>query len=68
MTLMRHAAEYMSDTEIRDSNRTFYYFGHSLGGALATVAAVVFGAMYPEARHVCITFGSPRVGDTLFVE
>lgn len=67
MTLMKHAAEYMSDETVRESNRTFYYVGHSLGGALATIAALVFGSMYPEARHVCLTYGSPRVGDDRFV-
>jgi hypothetical protein len=55
------------DPTIKESNRTFYYIGHSLGGALATIAATVFGAMYPDARHVCMTFGSPRVGDDNFV-
>ena len=35
---------------------------------MATIAALVFGAMYPDARHVCITFGSPRVGDEEFVK
>lgn len=67
MTLMRHANEYNSDSTVRESNRTFYYIGHSLGGALATISALVFGAMFPNARHVCITFGSPRVGDDTFV-
>lgn len=66
MTLMQHANEYMKDDTIKDSNRTMYYFGHSLGGALATIAATVFGAMFPNVRHVCITFGAPRVGDTTF--
>jgi triacylglycerol lipase len=68
MTLMRHAMDYMNDKSIKDSNKVFYYFGHSLGGALATLAALVFGCMYPDARHVCITFGAPRVGDARFCD
>lgn len=57
----------MADDTIRDSNRTMYYVGHSLGGALATLAAMYFGSIYPDVRHVCITFGAPRVGDKAFV-
>ena len=68
MSLMKHASDYMADKSIKDSNKTFYYIGHSLGGALSTIAALVFGIMYPDARHVCITFGSPRVGDARFCE
>ena len=37
------------------------YTGHSLGGALATLAATL---VPPDALY---TFGSPRVGDTTFV-
>lgn len=40
--------------------------GHSLGGALASVAARML-----ESRHVvsgCYTFGSPRVGDETFAD
>ena len=68
MTLMQYANAYMNDGTVKESNKTFYYMGHSLGGALSTVAAVIFGAMFPDARHVCITFGSPRVGDAKFVQ
>jgi hypothetical protein len=38
------------------------YTGHSLGGALATLAATLVS---PDALY---TFGSPRVGDARFVE
>lgn len=41
--------------------RTVWFCGHSLGAALATLAADRF----PDARGVC-TFGSPRVGDPDF--
>jgi triacylglycerol lipase len=43
--------------------RSFWFAGHSLGAALATLAADRFGV----AQGV-YTFGSPRVGDTLFAQ
>lgn len=42
-------------------SRTVWFCGHSLGAALATLAADRYG----RARGVC-TFGSPRVGDPAF--
>lgn len=45
--------------------------GHSLGGALATVAALDLACRLDPvdaAKLVCITFGAPQVGDGLFVE
>ena len=42
------------------------YTGHSLGGALATVAAAIMGEVIPDKAHECITFGSPRVGNQEF--
>jgi hypothetical protein len=43
-------------------DRTVWFCGHSLGGALATLAA----HRYENARGVC-TIGCPRVGDADFV-
>jgi triacylglycerol lipase len=43
--------------------RTLWFCGHSLGGALATLAADV----YPNTTGVC-TIGSPRVGDPAFAD
>jgi Lipase (class 3) len=40
--------------------------GHSLGGALATIAAAVYGG--GQKRVVCHTFGSPRVGNHEFAD
>jgi triacylglycerol lipase len=44
--------------------------GHSLGGALATLAALRFGRAGEAACpiHTVHTFGSPRVGDAAFVQ
>ena len=45
--------------------------GHSLGGALATLASLDFACrMDPEDAKAlaCVTFGAPQVGDGLFVK
>ena len=45
------------------------FCGHSLGGALATLAGLYVACNYPEVRPriSVITFGSPQVGDGEFV-
>jgi len=43
------------------AGRTLWFCGHSLGAALATLAADLYGG----TRAVC-TFGSPRIGDSTF--
>ena len=43
--------------------KTFWFTGHSLGAALATIAADRFGA---DTVGGVYTFGSPRVGDDVF--
>lgn len=46
------------------------FTGHSLGGALATLAACYFSKTIPSqtVQYKCITFGSPRVGNKNFLE
>jgi len=48
-----------------------HFSGHSLGAALATMAAGVFSAVihsYPGCRVLCHTIGSPRIGNQDFVD
>jgi hypothetical protein len=40
--------------------------GHSLGGAVATLAAAEFASKYPEIQVELITFGAPVVGNYEF--
>ena len=42
------------------------FIGHSLGGALATLAAACCKSHYPNYIISCVTFGSPRVGNLQF--
>jgi len=45
---------------------TFMVTGHSLGGALATLASHSFKTAYPAAQITCYTYGQPRVGNRPF--
>ena len=48
-----------------------YVVGHSMGGALATLAAIEIsgdGHTRPARRVACVTFGAPAVGDELFAD
>jgi hypothetical protein len=47
---------------------SIHVIGHSLGGALAQIAAAVYGERFPEKRVHCHTFGAPRVGNVHFVK
>ena len=42
--------------------------GHSLGGALATLAALDIQYNFPDKQVSCYTFGSPKVGNDYFVK
>lgn len=48
------------------SPRPLIFNGHSLGGALATLAYYDFVPTYPEA--LLYTFGAPRVGNPMFAQ
>ncbi|CAM9438289.1 unnamed protein product [Ectocarpus sp. 13 AM-2016] len=45
-----------------------YITGHSLGGALATLATLDHCRRYPKAKVTMYNFGSPRVGNKAFAE
>ena len=60
--------KYLEETDNGNTNRQLIFSGHSLGGALSTLAAVQFGQEYPGLPIKCVTFGSPRVGNTTFVD
>ena len=48
------------------SNTTFLLTGHSLGGALATLAAHDIKCRFPEHHVTVYTYGQPRVGNRSF--
>lgn len=50
---------------------TVIFTGHSLGGALATIAAACMAVQFSNRKNLdiqCYTFGSPRVGNKAFVK
>jgi hypothetical protein len=51
---------------LRDKDQKVWIAGHSLGGALATLAARRLEP--PYSPHAAYTFGQPRVGDPAFAE
>lgn len=51
-----------------DNVKRIIFAGHSLGGALAQIAAAYYGDVFDFAHVACHTFGSPRVGNSHFVE
>lgn len=46
----------------------FWIVGHSLGGALAALAALEIQREHPNSQLTCYTFGCPRVGNHAFAE
>jgi len=48
------------------SNKALYITGHSLGGALATIAAKKLH--HKGGLAACYTFGAPRVGNDVWIE
>jgi thioesterase domain-containing protein len=47
----------MKEIKSRNPNTPIYFAGHSLGGALAQIAAAVLG---DDNTAACYTFGSPE--------
>lgn len=50
----------------KDVKKTVIFTGHSLGGALSTIAVLYYKHLYPDMEYKCVTFGSPRVGCSNF--
>ena len=49
-------------------NKTQYTFvGHSLGGALSTLAAYFMSSEIADKKYMVVSYGSPKVGDQNFV-
>lgn len=66
------AARYMELVRrLRTNNQTLYTTGHSLGGALATLAGKVLATGTNEGENLkpalVVTFGAPKVGDNRFI-
>lgn len=59
----------VDDLATPGSNPRIIFCGHSLGGALATMAAMFVACKRPHLRPniVMVTFGAPQVGDGNFV-
>jgi triacylglycerol lipase len=49
-------------------NRTVFVGGHSLGGAISTLAVPEIARRFPDRVPRFYSFGSPRVGDNDFVQ
>mmetsp|Transcript_10795 Transcript_10795/g.44970 ORF Transcript_10795/g.44970 Transcript_10795/m.44970 type:complete len:686 (-) Transcript_10795:74-2131(-) len=54
-------------TDNGSSKYHLFVTGHSLGGALATLAAADMAVLYPELRLTMYNYGSPKVGNHAFV-
>ncbi len=52
--------------EVAPTDQPLFLTGHSLGGAIATLAALDVAAKARLATPIAYTFGSPRVGDPTF--
>ncbi|EFJ49023.1 hypothetical protein VOLCADRAFT_90225 [Volvox carteri f. nagariensis] len=63
--------QYPAGTDGRASSTTVVFTGHSLGGALATLATYDLSARKQEGVFtgdiLCYTFASPRVGNLVFM-
>eukprot|EP01031_Cornospumella_fuschlensis_P028044 gene28044-33863_t len=70
-TVAAQVREALADLHSRYSNFDVVFTGHSLGGALATLAAVdtlLTKARAASARVFLASFGSPRVGNEFFAK
>lgn len=56
------------DSDLDLDTSTVYVAGHSLGGALAQVAATYLASTHPDINFKMMSFGQPRVGNANFAE
>jgi predicted lipase len=69
-----HRGFYMQFKSVRDKlfadidpSKKLVFCGHSLAASCATLSALYYGAIHKESDITCITFGSPRIGNSGFV-
>ena len=53
---------------IKDDPRPIFLTGHSLGGAIATLAALSIKIFHYNTNLTCVTFGSPKPGNKCFAQ
>lgn len=53
-------------SRINNSTKEVWLSGHSLGGALITIASAVIKRLYPQIKVITYSYSSPRVGDAEF--
>ena len=58
----------IESVEKTGQNRSVFVGGHSLGGAISTLAVAEIGQRFPDRVPRFYSFGSPRVGDNDFVQ
>jgi len=57
------------DIIIKNNNiKNISLSGHSSGGAIANIASIDFCKKYNNIKIMCVTFGSPKVGNNNFVK
>jgi predicted lipase len=61
-------AKIFIEKNLHDDINTMYFIGHSLGGALATLASAHYGKLFQNKYIICHTFGCPRVGNSAFTK
>ena len=54
------------DLLINETIKRVVFCGHSLGAALATIAALDYKIQHAASEVICVTFASPRVGNNSF--
>ncbi|KAJ8906818.1 hypothetical protein NDN08_003304 [Rhodosorus marinus] len=65
---VRQAIRKEVDRLLLERPRPLFFGGHSLGGALATVASYDLQKQLPNTAMFVFTFGSPRVGNLFFAQ